>query len=293
MDYPFDVELLSTQHKYRHDGAFPTALSPPEGRFLLVFVASGLTRGVLRLADGQIAFETSGGLYDGAMVLVPHGAVLENTFDEISTEACVYEFACPSLRLNPARRLCYVMAAKGGRAVVFQMARRLSTYDVAVLRPAAERIAYAPCSPSGGSYWFRARLLLHALLAHLVQVPAGKTGGFFDDPRNALFKEIEAQPRAFTVQNAAKRTGQTPEGVVKGFKRTFGVSPQQFKTIQSAHLAQYYILKTKMSFKTIALRLGFSSASYFTQFIRRETGKTPRDIRASGKWQKRRERKKL
>ena len=29
------------------------------------------------------------------------------------------------------------------------------------------------------------------------------------------------------------------------------------------------------------------------KLIRRETGKTPRDIRASGKWQKRRERKKL
>ena len=293
MDYPFDVELLSTQHKYRHDGAFSTALSPQEGRFLLVYVASGLTRGVLRLADGQIAFEASGGLYDGAMVLVPHGAVFENEFDNISTEACVYEFACTSLRLNPARRLCYVMAAKGGRAVVFQMARRLSTYEVAVLRPISEDIAYVSPGSSGGAYWFRARLLLHALLAHLVQVPANKTGGLFDNPRNMLFKEIEAQPRAFTVQDAAKRTGQTPEGVVKGFKRTFGVSPQQFKTIQSAHLAQYYILKTKMSFKTIALRLGFSSASYFTQFIRRETGKTPRDIRASGKWQKRRERKKL
>ena len=110
---------------------------------------------------------------------------------------------------------------------------------------------------------------------------------------NMLFKEIEAQPRAFKVQNVAKRMGQTPERVVKGFKRTYGRSPQQFKTEQSLHLAQYYILKTKMSFKMIALRLGFGSASYFTQFIRRETGKTPRDIRASGKWQKRRERKKL
>ena len=64
----------------------------------------------------------------------------------------------------------------------------------------------------------------------------------------------------------------------------------QIKTKQSLHLAQYYMLKTKMSFKTIALRLGFGSASYFTQFIRRETGKTPRDIRASGQWQKPRKR---
>ena len=86
---------------------------------------------------------------------------------------------------------------------------------------------------------------------------------------------------------------QTPSAVVKDFKKSHGRSPQQFKTEQSLHLAQYYILKTKMSFKMIALRLGFGSASYFTQFIRRETGKTPRDIRASGKWQKRRERKKL
>jgi AraC-like DNA-binding protein len=50
---------------------------------------------------------------------------------------------------------------------------------------------------------------------------------------------------------------------------------------------------TKAQIKKIALRLGFGSASYFTQFIRRETGKTPRAIRASGKWQKRRKRKKL
>ena len=290
MDYPFDIELLSAQHKFRHAGAFPTALSPQEGRFLLIYVASGLMRGVLRMADGQIVFEASGGLYDGAMVMVPHGAVFENTFADYATEAFVYEFACPTLRLNPARQRCYVMAAKGGRAVVFQMARRLSTYEVAVLRPMTEHVAFALRSPSGGAYLFRARLLLQGLLAYLVQVPAGTTGGFFDDPRNMLFKEIEAQPRAFKVQNAAKRIGQTPAGVVKGFKRTFGVSPQQFKTIQSAHLTQYYILKTKMSFKAIAQRLGFSSASYFTQFVRRQTGKTPRDIRASGQWQKRRKR---
>lgn len=291
MNYPFDVELFPSRKAIGKVGAFPTEMSPPEGRFLLVYVASGMKRGVLRMADGQIAFKASGKLYESAMVLVPHGAVFENEFADDATEAYVYDFSCPSLRLNPARLRYYVMAAKSGRAVAFLMAQRLSTYDVAVLRSAADRIFYASCNPADGAIRFRGCLLLQALLAYLVQVPTSNSVWFFDDPRNTLYKEIEAQPRAFKVKNVAKRMGQTPGAVVKGFKTSHGRSPQQFKTEQSLHLAQYYMLQTKMSFKAIALRLGFSSASYFTQFIRRETGKTPRDIRASGKWQKRRERK--
>ena len=291
MHYPFDVELFSSLKKFGNWRALPTEMSPAEGHFLLLYVASGMKRGVLRMADGQIAFEASGKLYESAMVLVPHGAVFENEFDDTATEAYVYDFACPSLRLNLARLRCYVMAAKSGRAVTFLMAQRLSTYDVAVLRPVADRIFYASFNPGDGAIWFRGCLFLQGLLAYLVQVPASKSEWFFEDPGNTLYKEIEAQPRAFKVKSVAKRMGQTPSAVVKDFKKSHGRSPQQFKTEQSLHLAQYYILKTKMSFKMIALRLGFGSASYFTQFIRRETGKTPRDIRASGKWQKRRERK--
>lgn len=287
MDYPIDVTLFPSRDKYQHAGAFPSELSPPEGRFLLVFVASGLTRGRLRLADGQTVFEASGKVYEGVLLLVPHGAVFENTFDEVTTEASALEFACPSLRLNPARRLCYVMAAKGGRGVSFQMARRMSTYDIAVLRPLAERVVYASGYAPGSARLFRGGLILQALLGHLVQVPPAKPTEFYDDPRLTLYHEIEAWPRAFKVEDVARRTGQTQASVRKSFKRAYGVTPQQMKTDQSLHLARYYILNTKSSFKRIALRLGFSSASYFTQFIRRETGKTPRDIRASGKFQKR------
>ena len=150
MDYPFGVELFPSQKKLNEMGAFPAEISPPEGHFLLVYVASGLKRGVLRMADGQIAFEASGKLYEGAMVLVPHGAVFENEFADDATEAYVYDFACPMLRLDQARLRGYVMAAKGGRAVVFQMARRLSTYDIAVLRPVSDRIFIASHSQSGG-----------------------------------------------------------------------------------------------------------------------------------------------
>ena len=41
----------------------------------------------------------------------------------------------------------------------------------------------------------------------------------------------------------------------------------------------HYSKSSKLTFKVIAKRLGFGSASYFTRFIRQHTGKTPREMR--------------
>lgn len=278
MNYWIEAELFPSAKAFGEYGTIPAELSPPEGRFTLLYVASGMKRGILRMADGRIAFAASGRLYEGAMVLVPHGAVFECGFAAGVAEAFAYELACPGLKLNRPR-MRYAMRVGDGRAVAMGMSVALSTYDIAVLRPLTDRIFQASFSQKGGARHLQGCLFLQTLLGYFITVR--DRVGYFDDPANTLFKEIEAQPRAFKVREAAKRAGRTPGGLVKGFRKAYGKTPQHVKTAQSLHLAQYYIIRTKLPFKTIAARMGFSSASYFTQFVRRTTGRTPRALRAA------------
>ena len=281
MNYWIEAELFPSFKAFGEYWTIPAELSPPEGRFTLLYVASGMKRGILRMADGRIAFAASGRLYEGAMVLVPHGAVFECGFAAGVAEAFAYELACPGLKLNKPR-LRYAMPVGDGKAVAMRMSVALSTYDIAVLRPLSDRIFQASHSQRGGARHLQGCLFLQALLAYFI--PVQERMGYFDDPANMVFKEIEAQPRAFKVREAAKRAGRTPGGVVKGFRKAYGTTPQRVKTAQSLHLAQYCIIRTNLPFRTVAARMGFSSASYFTQFVRRTTGRTPRELRAAGKW---------
>ena len=92
-------------------------------------------------------------------------------------------------------------------------------------------------------------------------------------------KALEADPRRVPILELAARLGMSPNTLRRRFRRFMNKNPQTFKTDHSLHLARYYILHTQLTFKVIAKRLGFSSASYFTTFIRQHTGKTPREMR--------------
>lgn len=282
MDRTLEVELFPALEMLPGKGGIPARLSPPAGRLLLVFVASGLRRAALILDDGRVAFRATGRVQEAAMLMVPPGAVFESEFGNGVTEAYVFDFSCPGIRMSATGDSLVLESARGTSARA-ALAVRLTAYDVAVLRPMAERVFRASFEARGGARHLRGCLFMQAMLGHFVSATGAQ--GFSDPPEHILFKEIEASPRAFTVKNAARRMGFSCNGLSRLFMRKFhGATPTEVKTKQSMHLAKHYLLETTLPFKAVAARLGFSSQSYFTQFVKRNSGRTPREIRAEGKW---------
>ncbi|MBQ6245847.1 MAG: helix-turn-helix domain-containing protein, partial [Kiritimatiellae bacterium] len=142
----------------------------------------------------------------------------------------------------------------------------------------AQRAFSSSFAPTGGGRHLKGTVLLLSLLTNLFTGPA-RTGDEDNPPELRVEKALEADPRRVPIKELAARLGMSPNTLRRRFRRFMNKNPQAFKTDHSLHLARYYILHTQLTFKVIAKRLGFSSASYFTTFIRQHTGKTPREMR--------------
>ena len=63
------------------------------------------------------------------------------------------------------------------------------------------------------------------------------------------------------------------------FKRATGTSPHQYVIGQRVERAKVMLSKTELTIADIALQVGFSSQSHFTQQFKRFTGMTPKQVR--------------
>lgn len=71
-----------------------------------------------------------------------------------------------------------------------------------------------------------------------------------------------------------------PDYLSRLFKLSEGVTLKQYITARKLDYAIELLAHTRLSTKTIASRLGFTSPGYFTQMFKRETGLTPQIFRA-------------
>lgn len=70
-----------------------------------------------------------------------------------------------------------------------------------------------------------------------------------------------------------------PDYLSRLFKLSEGVTLKQYITARKLDYAIELLAHTRLSTKTIASRLGFTSPGYFTQMFKRETGLTPQSFR--------------
>ncbi|MBQ6925204.1 MAG: helix-turn-helix transcriptional regulator, partial [Kiritimatiellae bacterium] len=101
------------------------------------------------------------------------------------------------------------------------------------------------------------------------------------DATEQLEKLIEMKGHRVKLGEMARELHHSPSWLRARFRVERGSTPGKAKQAQTLHLAQYYIQQTKLPFRQIALRLGMSSASYFSYYVRRHLGKTPRQLRAA------------
>ena len=85
-----------------------------------------------------------------------------------------------------------------------------------------------------------------------------------------------------------KKIGRSPQTLRREFRKEFGVTPMRYREQKRRHIAFSYIRSTRLPLKTICERLGMKSPTHLSIYIRRVTGKTPRDLRAEAQNKRRR-----
>ena len=239
-----EIELLGSRQWHRETPS-GTFFAPGNATYQLLFIASGLRRGRLHLPDGRNPYRVPPQGAEGLLLLVPPGADFTGVFAAEETEARVFSFRCPTLRPDEIRPRCLFTGPEGTVQAV-DLAYRLSAYEVTILRPLSEEL------------W-------------MLSGP-----GLMN-----LEKLIETSPRGTTLEEMARALGHSTNWLRRHFESQLGRTPSSYRTSQTLHLARYYILRTQMPFKEICRRLGISSPSVFSRFIRQQTGKSPRALRAA------------
>jgi AraC family transcriptional regulator len=84
-----------------------------------------------------------------------------------------------------------------------------------------------------------------------------------------------------SITRLAREAGMSPDHFAHCFKLTFGQSPYRFVQAQRIQAARKLLEQSTLPIAEIALSVGFSSQSHFTQTFRQHTGSTPARVRAS------------
>lgn len=82
-----------------------------------------------------------------------------------------------------------------------------------------------------------------------------------------------------SAQELADRTGYTISGFEKKFRKVFRESPHKWMTRQKTKEILYSISRTSLTISQISDDFGFSSPSAFNDFVKRNSGQTPGQLR--------------
>jgi AraC family transcriptional regulator len=132
-------------------------------------------------------------------------------------------------------------------------------------------------------------LLLHVMEAFRHQDPRSNVtrGGKTDDTAvklDAMLDFIDSKlDEHLTLDELAEHVDVSRAHFVRRFRAVTGMSPHRYLTIRRIERAKQVLRDTTMSLGEVALAVGFSSQSHFTQVFHLETGKTPSQFRAGEK----------
>ncbi|MGW6057071.1 AraC family transcriptional regulator [Streptomyces sp. NPDC055189] len=135
------------------------------------------------------------------------------------------------------------------------------------------------------------RALLHVLVVRSARLPAPQpaaaTGA---GPRSrpgsvaAEFVTLLGAPEGslLSVHECARRLGVSVSYLGEAVKASTGRTPGELIRQSRVHEAKRLLLRTELSVRQVAGRVGFGDPAYFCRFFRRETGASPGDFRRGG-----------
>jgi AraC family transcriptional regulator len=131
----------------------------------------------------------------------------------------------------------------------------------------------------GLSLAFLGRLAQRGSVAKPVQRRNGRLSA---EQQRRILEVIDAQLGAdIGITQLASTIGMSPDHFAHRFKLTFGQSPYRFVQLRRVEAARRLLTQTRLPIAEIALSVGFSSQSHFTQVFRQHTGSTPARVRLS------------
>ncbi len=125
-------------------------------------------------------------------------------------------------------------------------------------------------------------------LVHVLVVRAGRLLGTPSPaPAGAVAAEFvrlagRPGPGPWSVRAHAERLGVTPGHLTEAVKAATGRTAAQLLREARTREAQRFLLRTDLTVRQVAGRVGFADPAYFCRFFRRETGLSPGDFRRSG-----------
>jgi AraC family transcriptional activator of pobA len=129
--------------------------------------------------------------------------------------------------------------------------------------------------------------VLRALL-HVLVVRVGRLLGTPEAPHAGAvateFTRLAGNPDLglWSVSAHADRIGVTPGHLTEAVKAATGRTAAQLLREARTREAQRFLLRTDLTVRQVASRVGFADPAYFCRFFRRETGLSPGDFRRGG-----------
>ncbi|MFC8124157.1 AraC family transcriptional regulator [Streptomyces sp. NPDC057302] len=134
------------------------------------------------------------------------------------------------------------------------------------------------------------RALLHVLVVRAARLPAHRPTttppahpsrpGSVAAEFVTLLGAPEGSPRS--VRACAERLGVSVSYLSEAVRASTGRTPGELIRQARVHEAKRLLLRTELSVRQVAARVGFGDPAYFCRFFRRETGASPGDFRRGG-----------
>jgi AraC family transcriptional regulator len=243
----------------------------PEG------LVSMVSRGQVDMVVDSPAFQFSGRLYPGSLIVLPPGFEVDLLRWSGSHEATIVVLARKRVQSLP-------LLAQGERSLSlgprFGYTDREAEGLIATMRMEVE----SDC-PSGRVF---AESVSIALAARLASNAAGTRpgeprakGALTHEQRGRVVEYVASHLDAeLALKELAAVIAVSPGHFARMFRETFGMPPHHYVIEQRIEKAKRLIADGRQSILGIARSLGFASQSHFTAMFRKVTGMTPRQFHA-------------
>lgn len=271
-----NINIVKSLYRWRSDKKIEYRTS----RFMLIYLASGMISGGTQGPNGEWLYQNDGEVTDSRFLLVPPGGSFLGDFNQTAQEYALFEFDCDSLHYDSKEQL-FTLPLANGKFQHLTPSLSLMTHHVLSLRPgiatAHDRFTHEPFSEG---LKLAAEMELCELLTWLFILPRCPHSERCMSPA-ARFKALIDKDPGWKVPmfEMIKKVGRSPQTLRREFRKEFGISPMLYREQKRRDIAFTYIQTTRLPLKTICARLGMKSPTHLSIYIRRVSGKSPRQMR--------------